>query len=418
MVCAVILTALSVEYLAVRTHLTDLHEETNPQGTVYERGRFVASIQEWDVGIAEVGVGNTVAATESERAIAYFNPDILLFVGIAGGIKDVAIGDVVAATKIYGYESGKVDEQFLIRPALGQSTYLLVHRARADAKKDEWLKRIYNKPASTPKVFVAPIAAGEKVIASKKSDVLQFLKTSYNDAIAIEMEGFGFLNAAFAHSKIQTIMIRGISDLIDGKSDSSVESEQARQKKASDHASAFAFEILSQINRDTSEILRDSISPISPTVMDPIIDFDAQSIGEIRNNYHNLPCRLYTELIGREEYLKDLLYRISPEFCERTITIIGIGGVGKTSLALAAAYACLEASISGGDPSIPTFDLIIFSSAQLNTLLPKGIVNLNEIYRPIRTLQDLCVDISNTLNQSGLKLIDPANLYCSSRISR
>ena len=37
---AVILTAIRVEYLAVRVHLSDFHEERSPQGTVYERGQF------------------------------------------------------------------------------------------------------------------------------------------------------------------------------------------------------------------------------------------------------------------------------------------------------------------------------------------------------------------------------------------
>jgi len=73
---AVILTALPVEYSAVRTHLTALREETHPQGTIYERGKFITKGQAWEVGIAEVGAGNAGAAVEAERAIAYFKPDI------------------------------------------------------------------------------------------------------------------------------------------------------------------------------------------------------------------------------------------------------------------------------------------------------------------------------------------------------
>lgn len=215
---AVILTALPVEYLAVRTHLTDLQEEMHPQGTIYERGKFVANGQAWKVGIAEVGAGNAGAAVEAERAIAYFKPDILFFVGIAGGSKDVAISDVVAATKVYGYESGKVGEQFFTRPTtLGQSAYALVHRAKREAGKTDWLQRLSSSLTSQPRVFVAPIAAGEKVVASKQSDVFNFIRASYNDAIAVEMEGFGFLSAAFAYLNIKAIVIRGISDLVEFK---------------------------------------------------------------------------------------------------------------------------------------------------------------------------------------------------------
>ena len=94
---AVILTALSVEYLAVRAHFQALREEVHTQGTIYERGTFGA----WEVGIIEIGAGNVGAALEAERAIAYFRPDVILFVGVAGGIKDVAIGDVVVSTNVY-----------------------------------------------------------------------------------------------------------------------------------------------------------------------------------------------------------------------------------------------------------------------------------------------------------------------------
>jgi nucleoside phosphorylase len=244
MPCAVILTALSVEYQAVRGHLTNLQEITHDRGTIYERGYFGAQDRIWEVGIVEIGAGNPGAALEAERSIAYFNPDVILFVGVAGGIKEkeVRLGDVVASTKVYAYESGKAEEIFKPRPEIGLAAYGLEQRARAEARKPDWLIRI-STTDSIPRVFVAPIAAGEKVIASTKSDVYQFLRSNYGDAVAVEMEGFGFLEAARANQQVSAMVIRGISDLIDGKADADGAGSQA---VASLHASAFAFEILAK----------------------------------------------------------------------------------------------------------------------------------------------------------------------------
>ena len=116
---AVILTTIPVEYNAVRTHLTDLREEMHPQGTIYERGKFTANGKTWEVGIVEVSAGNSTADVEAERAVAYFDPQVIFFVGVAGGIKDVALGDVVAATKVYGYKSVKAEQEFEALPYVG-----------------------------------------------------------------------------------------------------------------------------------------------------------------------------------------------------------------------------------------------------------------------------------------------------------
>src|SRR5258707_1933383 len=238
--CAVIITALSIEYEAIRAHLTDIHEEVH-KGSVYEAGKFSF----WKVGIVEIGAGNAGAAFETERAINYFQPEIILFVGVAGGLKDVNLGDVVSATKVYAYESGKAGIHFETRPIVWTATYDMEQRARAEARKADWRQRIDTATpvSSHPKVLVAPIAAGEKVISSINADAYQLLRSQYSDAVAVEMEGHGFLQAVHANKSLSALVIRGISDLIENKREADAANYQ---KIASQNASAFAFEMLTK----------------------------------------------------------------------------------------------------------------------------------------------------------------------------
>src|SRR3712207_2655042 len=60
---AVILTALRVEYMAVRTFLGrhSLKEYTHSSGTIYESGIFRGTKTSWNVHLTEIGSGNTIA---------------------------------------------------------------------------------------------------------------------------------------------------------------------------------------------------------------------------------------------------------------------------------------------------------------------------------------------------------------------
>ena len=263
---AVIVTALPVEYSAVRAHLTDISEDEHPEGDVYERGIFYSGERHWEVGIVEMGKGNTKAAQRTERAVAHFRPDVVLFVGVAAGIKDVTIGDIVVATKVYYYHSGKSGEDFKYRPELVLPHHRILERAKAESRKSDWLKSIDPAPSPKPSVCLGPIAAGEQVVTYKNSETFKLIRKNYNDALALEMEGYGFLQAAQAFSRLEALAVRGISDLVEGKAEAD---KSGSQERASMHAAAFAFEVLAkltlpfktdrkEIPQVSSEVARDS----------------------------------------------------------------------------------------------------------------------------------------------------------------
>ncbi len=386
----VIFTALSVEIKAVVAHLKNTYEVRHQKGTLYECGEFYSPGQSWKVAVVEAGPGNVPAAVEVERAINYFDPKIILLVGIAGGIKDVSIGDVIAGTKVYGYESGKIESEFKPRPILFKAAYILEQRARAVCRKDEWQKRMRNyNPASLPKAFVGPIAAGEKLFANTEASFFQFIKDNYGDALGVEMEGYGFHEAAH-HSGTDAIVIRGISDLIDGKSKSDA---TGSQEKASHNASAFAFELLSKFIIDAA--------PITP----PIIQSEGQrpdlsikktqpepekiSLETILSAFKNASTELlaWPTTLGNDKWLdrreiKQLLSLFETQ--EDTTTLI-LGGPGSGKSALLAKFGNLI--VSKGFPvlaikadtidvSIDTFEKLAES---LNLPVNNPIVCIEEI---------------------------------------
>jgi nucleoside phosphorylase len=247
----VIMTALHVEYAAARPFLSDVEQLVHPAGTVYETGIFESDGQAWNVVLAETGTGNNIAAIETSRALDTFRPPITMFVGIAGGVKDVAMGDVVAADYVYGYESSKVTDTFHPRIKTFGCGYPLVQRARAVRRQDHWLKRISSGLA--PHGFVGPIASGEQVVAGKQTPTHELLETHCGDTLAVEMEGWGFLFAAHTNEDVPAIVIRGISDLT---ADKDPAQDLNMQPVAANHAAAFAFELLSTLNPPESQRIK------------------------------------------------------------------------------------------------------------------------------------------------------------------
>jgi len=271
---ALIITALPTERRAVIQHLQNRREERLPTGSTYDLGSF----QLWDVVVAHIAPGNVSAALETERAIAHFRPDVALFVGIAGGVKDVQLGDVVAATKVYAYEAGADRTKLEPRPDVGLSSYPLVQEARRVARLPDWHTRISplrKASHSLPSAFIGAIAAGEKVVKNSEGAVATLLKESYSDTLAVEMEGAGFMRSAYSNS-LDAMVIRGISDLLDGKSDAD---KSGTQDIAADNAAAFAFALLAGMSiapasaSSTAQSVSTAISNSAFSPIEEIVDF-------------------------------------------------------------------------------------------------------------------------------------------------
>ncbi|MGB8689402.1 MAG: tetratricopeptide repeat protein [Microcoleus sp.] len=112
---------------------------------------------------------------------------------------------------------------------------------------------------------------------------------------------------------------------------------------------------------------------------------------KVPNVRQNLPGK-DGSFIGREQEIERLMTLLSSDSHSR-ISIEGCGGVGKTSLALEAAYRCLNANQQNAN--VPSFEAIIFTSAKAQFLSGQGI---SERPNRERTLRDIFQAIARTLD--------------------
>ncbi|SDD59281.1 phosphorylase [Glycomyces harbinensis] len=248
---AVFCMPLQLEYDEVRNLLRGgdfgtRKERDTHYATTALQGRHTG----WNVALTVSDHQNEAAAVAVERAVAAFSPQVLFMVGIAGGRRDSAIGDVIAATEVYGYESGKeTDEEVLTRIKTLPSSYRLTQEAREVDREGAWLDRLALPARSAPpRVHHRPLAAGNRVIAGNASLTAALLHRECGDAQGIEMEGYGALAAAWRNSDVDVMVVRGVSDLVGGKDDAS---DAANQPVAARNAGAFALALLEQLEPRT-----------------------------------------------------------------------------------------------------------------------------------------------------------------------
>lgn len=268
---AVILTALDSEFQEVKRHIEPLGIVTHPSGTNYHLGSFVLKRTHWIIALAANGKRNIKTAVATERAINYFDPDAIIFVGCAGGRDEGKIGDVVAASRIYDYEAGAETKEGFRGADQGATVGYKTGQLLELLKNSSWKTRvqiseeIIGVAPSKEKLDdilrdgllrIEPIASGEKTHKIDKSPGLVQIERASRDAAAVETEGHGFLTAAHMNNHDCAIILRGLSDKI---ADKNGITDRWSQPFSTACAAAVAFEFLAGIEPDKK--FRDNRAP-------------------------------------------------------------------------------------------------------------------------------------------------------------
>ncbi|HET9221453.1 MAG TPA: tetratricopeptide repeat protein [Roseiflexaceae bacterium] len=129
----------------------------------------------------------------------------------------------------------------------------------------------------------------------------------------------------------------------------------------------------------------------------------AQPPAERQRPWHNLPQRSYVHFVGRKPELEQLNRLLLPHPRSRhfLVTLDGIGGVGKSALAIELAYRYREGYTTL--PADERFDAIVWVSAKRTLLTAGGIQQRQQTFN---TLADLYREIATVLEQPAILQAD------------
>lgn len=253
----VVLTALNLEYEAVRRLLRSPQRHRHTRGTQFEVGTLPHG--DGRVALGLTGKGNHSAAVLAERAIQAFSPSAVVFVGVAGALWETPpLGDVVVATHVYAYHGGTSEDDGLkARPRAWEAPHEIAQLAAHVTRVGDWTD---DAPTTrpVPRAHLGAIAAGEIVQNSRISHEAQWIRQTYNDAAAIEMEAAGIAQAGHLSGSAVAI-VRGISDRADGSKSS--DADRNWQPIAAENAAAFALRLAQELTDAQEETTVDKNTP-------------------------------------------------------------------------------------------------------------------------------------------------------------
>ena len=172
---------------------------------------------------------NVIAGDVARAILEDFRPQYLFLIGTAGGHSEresIKLGDVVIANYIdySGYwklKNGRYEER---KNACDHPSLHLLENFVEGLRRNpgDWVNAL-RKPRpdqSVPKALIGGIVAGELLLGDADNAFQQKILTTYQKALAFEMESFGVARTMYSsrwsvHYNPQFLIVRGISDLVD-----------------------------------------------------------------------------------------------------------------------------------------------------------------------------------------------------------
>jgi tetratricopeptide (TPR) repeat protein len=127
----------------------------------------------------------------------------------------------------------------------------------------------------------------------------------------------------------------------------------------------------------------------------------SQILSQRSRPYHNLPHRSYTKFVGRKAEKEQLQQLMRPSSRHFLVTLVGIGGVGKSTLAQE--YAYYYRDHFDDLPTDERFEAIVWVSAKRTILTASGIQQREQEFK---TLGDLYREIAVVLEQTAILQVE------------
>jgi nucleoside phosphorylase len=235
----VVLTIIEEEFLAAQTALC-AHGEVGVTGVFTTEALAANPERRYPFVLTQSSDrGNTPAAQEITRLLELYRPEVVLLVGIAGGIqradgpvtKGPGIGDVVVGKYVHyaPFTKNLPAGRFLRYIPLDQpSSGLVSQHADVLARPsfpDCWAGLSEHRPGETgsPRVHVGEIIAIESIAGNPSGEEQIFMLERFDNADAVDMESMGVGRAIHeyredVHYSPRWLCIRGISDIVTAES--------------------------------------------------------------------------------------------------------------------------------------------------------------------------------------------------------